>query len=79
MTFLEQDREPSPVLHHCYQCDSTLTGDEISLYKKLVSRGAEKYLCLSCLSGRLKVSEERLKHIIAYYHRTGECALFAKE
>lgn len=65
--------------HHCYQCDSALTGDEISLYKKLVSRGAEKYLCLSCLSGRLKVSKERLKHIIAYYHRTGECALFAKE
>ena len=64
--------------HKCFQCGSGLCSDEIALYKKIVWRGAEKYLCLKCLSDHLHVPEERLQHIIDYYHRTGECILFAK-
>lgn len=59
-------------------CGAALCSDEIALYKKLVFRSAEDYLCLDCLAGQLTTSREKLQGLIDYYHRTGICTLFAK-
>lgn len=64
--------------HHCKKCGKTLMGDEIALYRKLVQRDAKEYLCLDCLSEELCTSREKLERLIAYYHRTGICCLFAQ-
>ncbi len=65
--------------HKCKGCGMGLTGDEIALYKKLVFREAEEYLCLDCLAERFLVARERLEGLIAYFHRTGICSLFVKD
>jgi hypothetical protein len=64
--------------HRCMRCDSPLTGDEIALYKKLVFREAEQYLCLDCMASGLSEPREKLEKLIQYFHRTGICTLFAK-
>ncbi len=64
--------------HTCMRCGAGLCGDEIALYKKLVFRGAEEYLCLDCLAADCSTTREKLETLIAYYHRTGICTLFAK-
>ena len=65
-------------LRLCMDCGTRLTGDEIALYKKLISRGAEDYLCLDCLAEMCATTREKLEGLIAYYHRTGICTLFVK-
>ena len=60
------------------RCGAGLTGDEIALYKKMISRGAEEFLCLDCLAGECSTTREKLEQLIAFYHRTGICALFVK-
>ena len=64
--------------HLCRQCGAPLTGDEIALYKKLVSRSAETYLCLDCLAEQCAATRDRLEQLIAFFHRTGICTLFVK-
>ena len=59
-------------------CGAGLCSDEIALYKKLVFRAAEEYLCLDCLARQLTTSRSKLQSLIDYYHRTGICTLFAK-
>ncbi len=59
----------------CAECGRALTGDEIALTKKLVSRGAQKYLCLRCLAEKFGVSEELLKEKITQFRKMG-CTLF---
>lgn len=60
------------------RCGGGLTGDEIALYKKLVFRGADRYLCLTCLAEDLNTDREKLTELIDYFHRTGICTLFAR-
>jgi hypothetical protein len=60
------------------ECGGGLVSDEIALYKKLVSRGAEEYLCLGCLARSCSTTREKLQSLIDYYHRTGVCSLFVK-
>lgn len=64
--------------HSCMRCGAGLTGDEIALYKKLVFRGAEQFLCLDCLAKNCSTTRSRLEDMIAYFHRTGICTLFVK-
>lgn len=64
--------------HKCYKCNALLTTDEISLYRKLISRSASSYLCLECLSERLAVKREKLEGLIQYYYESGTCCLFVK-
>jgi hypothetical protein len=64
--------------HRCMRCGSSLTGDEIALYRKLVCREAEQYLCLDCMALGLSEPREKLEELIQYFHRTGICALFVK-
>ena len=64
--------------HKCMSCGTDLCGDEIALHRKLFSRAAREYMCLECMAKSMKVEKNRLEDLINYYHRTGECALFAK-
>lgn len=63
--------------HNCCRCGAGLTGDEIALHRKLISRQAREYLCLDCLAAGLGVPRVKLEQLIDYYHRSGVCALFA--
>ena len=34
----------------CKQCGAPLGGDDIAIYRKLVHRGAQAFLCIDCLA-----------------------------
>ena len=57
-------------------CDKELLSDEIAIYKKLVNRGAERYLCIYCLAEYFKCSRKAIEDKIDYYRKSGECTLF---
>lgn len=60
----------------CYQCGKgPLSFNEIGLHKKLVNRGAEKFLCMDCLGKEFKVSRELLLQKIEDFKQMG-CLLF---
>lgn len=65
-------------LHLCSACGACLSGDEIALHKKLFGLAQSSYRCLECQSQYLNTTCVRLEQVIAYYHRRGSCALFAK-
>ena len=62
----------------CMRCGAELTGDEIALYRKMIFRGVEQFLCLDCLAANLSTPREKLEALIAWFHKTGVCSLFAK-
>ncbi len=63
---------------YCIRCEGRLTADEIALFRKLICREAEEYLCMDCLSRDLDTPRKRLEELVDYYHRTGVCCLFPK-
>lgn len=64
--------------HHCSKCNTPLTSDEIALYKKLISRDAEKFLCLDCFATELSTTREKLENLIEHLYRMGTCSLFVR-
>ena len=60
---------------YCCNCNRVLEHDEIALTRKLVNRGAQEFLCLSCLAARFNVTEDLLKEKIEHFKRQG-CTLF---
>ena len=63
------------VSYVCMSCGAPLSVDEIGLYKKMINRGAQKFLCIECLSKELSVSVDELRSRIEYFRRMG-CTLF---
>ena len=59
----------------CCICGRGLSSDEIALTKKLINRGTERFLCLSCLSCRFGVPEETLRQKVSEFRNMG-CTLF---
>lgn len=64
--------------HYCTQCEKKVTADDIALFRKLICRNAERYMCISCLSDELGFPRKKLDDLVDYYHRTGLCSLFPK-
>ena len=62
-------------MSECIRCGRELTADEIGIYRKLINRGAEEYLCIPCLSEDLKISEEEILKKIEQFRKAG-CTLF---
>ncbi len=62
----------------CMQCGKPLQSDEIALHRRLFGRGVTAYRCLDCQAAYLNTTRARLEAVIARYHETGICALFAK-
>lgn len=65
-------------VHTCMRCQARLTADEIALYRKLVCREAERFLCMDCMASDYSVPRKKLEDIVDFYHRTGLCCLFPK-
>lgn len=59
----------------CKQCGRELTADEIALYRRIVDRGAEAYLCISCFARAYDVTEDLLLGKIRHFRAMG-CTLF---
>ena len=60
----------------CAGCGRTLTADEVGLYRRLISRSAERdFLCLTCLAAHFGCDEALLRDKIRQYREAG-CTLF---
>ncbi|MBE6582854.1 MAG: hypothetical protein E7648_06300 [Ruminococcaceae bacterium] len=62
----------------CQKCEKELSGNEIGLHKRLISRAADSYMCITCLSKFFGCTEELLKEKIVHYRNQG-CTLFTDE
>lgn len=62
---------------NCYQCEKeNLSGDELAIYRKLVHRGATRFLCMDCLAEYFGCDRKEIEERIRYYRKSGECTLF---
>ena len=59
----------------CTQCKKHLSHDEIAIYRRLIYRDAEEYMCKACLAKYLGVPEEVIDARIDYFKKIG-CTLF---
>ena len=62
----------------CCRCCRPLVPDETALTKKMINRGAERFLCLSCLADHFEVSEDALRQKIQEFRDMG-CTLFIRK
>lgn len=63
------------IMPECMQCHRALQSVEIALTKKLINRGATRFLCLNCLGKKFGVSEETLLQKAKEFREMG-CTLF---
>ncbi len=61
---------------NCLQCGRELTADEIAIYRRMVNRGAQQYLCITCFAKKFEVSEDLIREKIEHFRAAG-CTLFA--
>lgn len=59
----------------CIQCKKALSNDEVAIYRRLIYRDAEEYMCRECLAKYLGVPTAVIDARIAYYKKIG-CTLF---
>ena len=45
----------------CRTCGAPLHDDDIAIYRKLVYRGAEDFLCIQCLADYFKCPKEEIE------------------
>lgn len=60
----------------CIKCGRPLESDAIPIYKKLINRGAQEFMCIGCLAEHIGASREYIEKLIDYYTESGTCALF---
>lgn len=60
----------------CKKCGAPLGQDDIAIYKKMVLRTADEFLCIDCLAEYFGVSREAIEAKIRYFRESGTCALF---
>ncbi|MBQ9747434.1 MAG: hypothetical protein IJV98_01495 [Clostridia bacterium] len=60
----------------CMQCDKRLTSDEVSIYRRLIYRDAEEYLCKACLAEKMRVTTNEIDRKIEHFKKIG-CTLFS--
>ena len=61
----------------CFQCGVQLTADEIAVYRKMVNREADEFLCKTCLARYFDVPVEKIDQKIQQFKRIG-CLLFVQ-
>lgn len=59
----------------CIQCQQILQNDEISIYKKLVNKMADQFLCKICLAKKLDCDPQLIDMKIKQFRDIG-CFLF---
>ncbi len=60
----------------CKKCGGKLGQDDIAIYRKMVLRTADEFLCIDCLAEYFGVSREAIEAKIRYFRESGVCALF---
>ena len=60
----------------CFKCGKPLESDAIPIYKKMINRGAEEFMCSSCLADYVQMPRSAIESLIDYYTESGTCALF---
>lgn len=60
---------------HCEECGKRLSRDDTAIYRRLVNRGAETFLCMDCLARYFGCSRELIETRADYYKSIG-CTLF---
>ena len=61
----------------CFQCGRQLIADEIAVYRKMVNRSANRFLCKTCLAAYFGVEEDKIDKKIEQFKRIG-CLLFVQ-
>ena len=59
----------------CKKCGAHLSCDEMAIYRRLVYRDAEEFLCKKCLAAEFKIDEAEIDTKIAHFKSIG-CTLF---
>ena len=62
----------------CKQCGAPLGGDDIAIYRKLVHRGAQEFLCIDCLAAYFQCPRAEIEKRIRWYRESGSARCFAK-
>ncbi len=60
----------------CFDCGNELFADDIAIYRKLVDRNADEFLCIDCLAERFGCTREDVEKLIAHFRESGVCTLF---
>lgn len=60
----------------CFRCGQVLSADEIAIYRRMVNRGADAFLCIPCLAKHFHVPESLIFEKIEHFRAMG-CTLFA--
>jgi hypothetical protein len=60
----------------CLNCGKEILGDESAIYRKLVNKLAENFLCIPCLAKHFNCNESYIRDLIKYYRKSGICAMF---
>jgi len=60
----------------CLNCGKEILGDESAIYRKLVNRLADKFLCIPCLAIHFNCKEAHIRELIKHYRESGICSLF---
>lgn len=63
-------------MEHCSKCGAELCQLDKALHRKLISRGAESFMCKRCLSLHFSIDEAKLDELAEYYKKQG-CTLFS--
>lgn len=64
-------------MSECRKCRKHLTNDEIGIYKKLVCRTAQDFLCKDCLAAHFRCDVRLIDNKIRQFRESG-CFLFPK-
>lgn len=59
----------------CLRCGGSVSRDAEGLYRKIVNRNAENFLCIDCLAAQLCIEPEALLALVERFRRAG-CSLF---
>ncbi len=60
----------------CARCGAVLQKDDIALTRKMINRGADRFLCVSCLADHFELTEAVLREKIREFKAMG-CTLFS--
>lgn len=59
----------------CFRCGHVLSTDEIAIYRRMVNRGADAFLCIPCLAEHFHVPASLIFEKIEHFRAMG-CTLF---
>ena len=75
MPFKRPEAAPAAPSFLCTECGRGLKNLDIALYKKMINRGAVRYMCIDCLAEYIGVTREELLVKVEQFKRQG-CTLF---